>query len=386
MPGTGGCIACVLTPLVQNPEPMMNTTKKPRKWLIVPVLVLVLLGVGTWQSWQWWTWANAAPSPAGTGSNTRNLKLKIAEGTSGQEIGRDLEALGVIRSATAWNLWTRWLMFKDPQGGFQAGVYQLSPTEPMKAIAAKIWTGDVVHASVTIPEGWSVRKMAAYFEEQGLFSAQEFITAAQQFPTNDYPWLPTNSAPNQLRLEGYLYPDTYQIVRTPTPNDILKQMLNRFEQVALPLYQQAKGKTSLSFPEWVTLASIVEKEAVIPEERSRIAGVFVNRLKKGMPLGADPTVEYGLGIQQTPDKTLTLDQVRTPSPYNTYLNPGLPPTPIASPGLASLKAALYPENTDYLYFVARYDGTHIFSRTLKEHQAAQEAIHNQREASQSAKP
>jgi UPF0755 protein len=129
------------------------------------------------------------------------------------------------------------------------------------------------------------------------------------------------------------------------------------------------------------LASIVEREAAVPEERALIAGVFLNRLKKGMPLGADPTVEYALNIQQTPDRRLTLAEVRTPSPYNTYLTPGLPPGPIASPGLASLKAVLEPEETDYLYFVARYDGTHVFSKTLAEHEAAQRQILRERQGS-----
>jgi UPF0755 protein len=369
---------------------MMNATKKtrkgaakkPRKRSIVPILLLLLLGAGIWQSWQWWAWANAAPITRGVVPASKSVKLKISQGTSAQEIGRDLETLGLIRSKTAWNIWTRWLTWKDPKGGFQAGTYQISPMEPMQTIAAKIWSGDIIRRSFTIPEGWSLRKMAAYFEEQKFFSAQEFITAAQQFPVANHPWLPTNVSSDQLGLEGYLYPDTYEVGGTPTPQDILEQMLNRFEQVAMPLYQQAEGKTSLKFSQWVTLASIVEKEAAVPQERPLIAGVFLNRLEKGIPLGADPTIEYGLGIQQTPDKTLTFEQVRTASPYNTYLNTGLPPTPIASPGLASLKAVLYPEKTDYLFFVARYDGTHIFSRTFKEHQAAQEAIHNQREAAQ----
>ena len=154
-------------------------------------------------------------------------------------------------------------------------------------------------------------------------------------------------------------------------------MLNRFEQVALPLYKQGRNQTQLNLLQWVTLASIVEKEAVVPQERSLIAGVFTNRLRQGQRLESDPTVEYGLGIRQTVDQPLTFAQVKTPSPYNTYLNPGLPPTPIASPGLASLKAVLYPEKTPYFYFVARYDGTHVFSRTLSEHLAAQAAIRKQ---------
>ncbi|MEO1070350.1 MAG: endolytic transglycosylase MltG, partial [Cyanobacteria bacterium J06638_6] len=146
----------------------------------------------------------------------------------------------------------------------------------------------------------------------------------------------------------------------------------RFETAALPIYQQTQ--TDLSLLEWATLASIVEKEAVVPDERTLIAGVFTNRLAQNIPLGADPTVEYGLGIVQTKETPLTFNQVGTPSPYNTYLNPGLPPTPIASAGKASLEATLAPAPTDYLFFVARYDGTHVFSRTLAEHENARDNI------------
>ncbi len=352
------------------------------KGLIVLVLLLTAIGTVGWRSWVWWTASIAPPLAAGTA--VKPVKLRVPQGTSAQEIGRDLQALGVIRSDTAWELWSRWLMFREPQGGFKAGVYQLSPTETLPAIATKIWLGDVVRLSYTIPEGWSLRQMATYFEEQGFFSAQDFLAAAAQFSTTQYAWLPTNVPSGLPRLEGFLYPDTYDVsVGSMQPDDVLKQMLDRFEQVALPLYQAGRGKAALNFVQWVTLASIVEKEAVVARERPRIAGVFLNRLQKNISLGADPTVEYGLGIQQTPDQPLSLDQVRTPSAYNTYLNVGLPPTPIASPGLASLKATLYPENTDYLYFVARYDGTHVFSRTLAEHQAAQVAIQDKRRSSKS---
>ena len=176
-------------------------------------------------------------------------------------------------------------------------------------------------------------------------------------------WLP--------HLEGFLYPDTYQLDGDAiSPEAVIKQMLGRFEQLALPIYQKNQKNTKLDLKEWVTLASIVEKEAVVASERNRISGVFNNRLNKGMTLGSDPTVEYALGIRQTKEKPLTFKQVETPSPYNTYINVGLPPTPIASPGIASLEATLTPENTEYLYFMARYDGTHIFSRTQAEHDAA----------------
>jgi UPF0755 protein len=358
----------------------MKVFQRISKGSIVLLFALAALGVSTWQGWNWWNWASAAPVEAAT-QTAPKIKLEIPQGTSAQEIGRYLQELGVIRSTTAWDLWARWLMMQEPEGGFKAGTYQFSPTEPLQTIAAKIWRGEVVTMNFTIPEGWTLKQMATYFEQQGLFSAQDFLKATEQIPLTQYGWLPEVAA-GLPRLEGYLYPDTYQIDGNVTPDAVIRQMLNRFEQVALPLYQQNQGQgpTQLSLAQWVTLSSIVEREAVVASERNLIAGVFLNRLRKEIPLGADPTVEYGLGITQTPDNPLTFEQVSRPSPYNTYLNQGLPPTPIASPGVASLKAVLNPEITDYLYFVARYDGTHVFSRTLAEHQAAQTTIHDRRDA------
>lgn len=376
----------------------MKVVQRVFKRSLILGLVPVTLGLSAWAGWAWWSWASApsqliAPSTANETAEATSVQIQIPPGTATQQIGSELESAGLIRSKFAWDLWARWLQWQDPRGGFKAGTYQLSPNQPLPAIAEKIWTGSVVQRSFTIPEGWSLRQMAAYFEEQGFFPAQDFLTAASQINRNQYPWLPADLP----HLEGFLYPDTYNLNGDRvTPQAVVEQMLNRFEQVALPLFEQGQNQNAtslkggsprttqvapqLNLREWVTLASIVEKEAVVPEERSRIAGVFSKRLRQGLTLGADPTVEYGLGIRQTVDQPLTLDQVKMPSPYNTYLNPGLPPTPIASPGLASLKAALYPENTPYLYFVARYDGTHVFSRTLAEHQAAQAAIQKQQQA------
>ncbi|MEG4531775.1 endolytic transglycosylase MltG [Microcoleus sp. D2_18a_D3] len=345
-------------------------TPQVSKWLFYLALLPAIWGVCAWQGWAWWSWASAAPkitSSSGNPAEDPAVSIQIPEGTPSQKIGRDLEAAGLIRSSSAWNMWARWLTLQNREGGFQAGTYQLSPTQPLSAVADKIWKGEVVQQSFTIPEGWSLQQMSAYFEAQGFFPAKEFMAAASQIPYAQYPWLPSGLP----HLEGFLYPDTYQLDGDRiTPQAAIAQMLTRFEQTALPVYQKNQNNTKLSLKEWVTLASIVEKEAVVASERNRISGVFNNRLKKGMALGSDPTVEYALGIRQTKEKPLTFKQVETPSPYNTYINPGLPPTPIASPGIASLEATLTPENTEYLYFMARYDGTHIFSRTLAEHNAA----------------
>ncbi|MBD1996379.1 endolytic transglycosylase MltG [Leptolyngbya sp. FACHB-541] len=367
----------------------MTVTQRISKWFFYLIVFPATLGLCGWQGWVWWSWANApadaateqpatAEQPATTEqpataeqpatTEAKTVQFQIPEGTSAQQIGQDLEAAGLIRSTTAWNLWTRWQTLQNREGGFLAGTYALSPSEPMEAIANKIWRGEVVHLSFTIPEGWSTKEMAEYFEEQGFFTAQEFLAATRQVPRDQYPWLPQRLP----LLEGFLYPDTYQVEDEVTPESVINQMLDRFEQVALPVYQQ--GQTQFSLLEWVTLASIVEREAVISEERPQIASVFARRLRENIPLGADPTVEYALGIRQTPEQPLTLDEVNTPSPYNTYVNTGLPPTPIASPGVSSLEASLNPADTEYLFFVARYDGTHVFSRTLAEHEAAQAAI------------
>lgn len=323
-------------------------------------------GWGAWQGWTWWQWATAPPNLAAN-SSSPSIQVNIEPGTPVQQIGANLEKAGVIRSAMAWKLWARWLRLERDAGDFQAGSYQFAPSEPMAMVADKIWNGEVMQQRFTIPEGWSQQQMAQYFEKQGFFPAAEFLQAVTEIPDGKFPWLPRNLP----HLEGFLYPDTYQLPSGKvTPETVIQQMLQRFEQVALPLYEKGKNPLKLTLPQWVTLASIVEKESVVSKERTIIAGVFSQRLQKGMKLEADPTVEYGLGIRQTVDKPLTLTQVAIPSPYNTYLNTGLPPTAIASPGAASLAATLAPDRTEYLYFMARYDGTHIFSRTLEEHEAA----------------
>lgn len=347
---------------------------KGLKWVrfgFLGLVVPVAAGLAAWQGWAWWSWASSpivtAPRDADAADHT--IHIQIPPGTPGRQIGQDLEAAGLIRSALAWNLWSRWQARRATGGGFQAGTYALTPTDSMADIAEIIWTGKVVQTTFTIPEGWNRQQMATYFEEEGFFPAADFLAITEDSPRDRFPWLP-DGLPH---LEGFLFPDTYQLpAEGITAAQVRDIMLQQFETVALPLYDP--NRTDLSLLDWVILASIVEKEAVVAEERGIIAGVFTNRLAQDIPLGSDPTVEYGLGITQTPEQPLTWAQVGTPSPYNTYINPGLTPTPIASPGKASLEATLAPTETEYLFFVARYDGTHIFSRTLAEHEAAKNVI------------
>jgi UPF0755 protein len=352
----------------------MSIARRVSKWMFYGILFPATLGVCAWQGWLWWSWASSPvlsdASLTPTTLDDATVQIEIPPGTSAQQIGNDLHAAGLIRSPFAWRLWIRWQTFTQRDGSFLAGTYEISPTDSLEAIATQIWNGEVVHQSVTIPEGWTIQQMANELDAQGLFSAEEFIQATQTIPTDQYPWLPKNLT----NLEGFLYPDTYQLTDNSTAQSLVNQMLDRFEEVALPIYEAGRKESPYSLLEWVTLASIVEKEAVVSSERPLIASVFAKRLREDIPLGADPTVEYALRIQQTPERPLTFDEVATPSPYNTYMNVGLPPGPIASPGLASLEASLNPEDTEFLFFMARYDGTHIFSRTLAEHEAAKALV------------
>ncbi len=326
--------------------------------------LVIVSGVSFWQSWAWWRW-----SISPTTALDEAVQLQIPQGTSSLQIGQDLHDLGLIRSKKAWKLWSLWLRLSQQGGSFKAGTYQLNFNDDLPAIASTIWEGEVVQTSITIPEGWSLQQMAEYFESEGLFSAEEFLAATKQIPRDKFEWLPANLP----YLEGFLYPDTY-FLSQDDPQAIIDQMLTRFEEVALPLYNEAQVPLGLSLNEWVAFASIIEKEAVVAEERDTIAGVFANRLQRGMKLETDPTVEYALNIRQTKEQPLTFEQIRVDSPYNTYRYTGLPPTAIAAPGLPALKAALAPAETEYLFFVARYDGTHVFSQTLAEHEAATREI------------
>lgn len=349
---------------------MKKTSKILRFGLIGVVAVLGACGLGAGAAWSWWSQAIAP-----TAQSSEAVLLRVPPGASAYSIGTQLQDQGLIRSELAWKLWVRWLGMQEPNGSFQTGTYELTSQATLPELANTIWTGQVKEDSFTIPEGWTLKDMATYFDQLGWFSGREFLAAVDAAPRDRFSWLPDVEL-----YEGFLYPDTYQIpVDQQTPELVVDVMLQRFETLALPIFEQ-RQQTDLSLLDWVTLSSIVEREAVVPEERTLIAGVFWNRLREGMTLGSDPTVEYGLGVTQTPDQPLTLAQVRTPSPYNTYINPGLPPTPIGSPGLASLQATLQPEQTDYLYFVALYDGTHVFSKTLTEHVRAQYKIRDRQDA------
>lgn len=293
--------------------------------------------------------------------------FEVERGQSFRQVAARLEDAGYIRSAFAFRF------LGEVRGAgrkIRAGFYALNRSMDAKAVLLEITGSSGEQTRVTIPEGWDIRQIAAMLESKGLARADDVIAAAQNPEPfrQRYPWL--SVLPPGGSLEGFLFPDTYSVAAGAFPlSSLLEMMLARFEQVAWP---EIKDRLDPMDPfRTLTLASIVEREAVRAAERPLIAGVYLNRLRIGMALGADPTVEYALGRRQDATHNLTLADVGIDSPYNTYRRKGLPPGPIANPGLASLRAVLQPERTGYLYFVARGDGSHQFSRTYKEQLAAQ---------------
>jgi UPF0755 protein len=324
------------------------------------VALIGSLGFGSW-----WSSEIAAPEPTGT----EPVVFEVPAGSSTQSVGKKLVEQKIIKSELAWKLWTS--VFSRQSGGPKMGSYQLSANKSLPDIAAKLWSGKVTEVSFTIPEGSRISKMDAAFAKRGFFAKGAFAAEANKIPRDKFSWLPAGIK----NLEGFLYPNTYFIPKDGiTPEKIVNQMLKQFEKDALPLYQAQGASSGFTLLEWVSLSSIVEKEAAVAKERPQIAGVFINRLKKKMTLGSDPTAEYAFNIGQTADKPLTFAQVKQVHPYNTYTTPGITPGPISSPGKGSLSAVLNPDTTDKLFFVAKYDGTHVFTSTNAEHEKATREI------------
>jgi len=320
-------------------------------------------------SWYWWQSA-IAPAASSTNSTRKAITIKISQGLSAQAIGKQLKQAGLIRSQFAWRIWlfVEKLENKPPQ--LKAGHYKFSKELSLPEIGNQIRQGETIETNlsveVTIPEGWTQQEIAEYFEQLGYFTAEEFLKTTRNMNSKHYPWLPDDLP----HLEGFLYPGTYHLPDDRvSPKFIINRKLQRFEQVALPLYKDAD--TPYSIKEWVTLASLVEEEVLVEREYPKVAAVFAKRLNKDMPLESDPTVEYAFNLEQTKYRPLTIEQVNQDSPYNTYINKGLPPTPIANPAKQALRASLNPPKTDNLFFLARYDGTHVFSQTYQQHKAAQ---------------
>ena len=300
--------------------------------------------------------------PVSGNPKAKTVLVTIPPGKSARQIGEILARRHLVRSPVSFVLASR---IDHLSGEMHAGRYALSPAMPPRQIAALMALGETASNVVTIPEGFTVKQIARRLAEANLVNETQFLTLAtaqgRTFTVSG--WTPPNAS-----LEGYLFPDTYTVPKGATAREIVAQMLQNFQaRVVVPdgrLAARAPG----GLPGVVTLASLVEREAEVPSDRPLIAAVYLNRLKAGMRLQCDATVQYALPQHKA---RLFFADLRVESPYNTYLHAGLPPTPIACPGLPSIEAVLHPAHVDFLYYVAGPDGRrHIFSRTLAEQDAA----------------
>ena len=285
------------------------------------------------------------------------VSLDIQRGTPTKEIARQLEAAGAIRSR--WTFLGLHLLHSG--NTLKAGEYSFDQPASAWTVLLKLIRGDVSYQVLTIPEGHSRFQIADIVAAQGFSTREEFLQATETAQ------VVADLDAEAATLEGYLFPDSYHFPRHARPAQIVRVMVDRFREVYAALRPAASKR---SVREIVTMASLVEKETGLASERFLVAGVFYNRLRRGILLQADPTVAYAAILASRYTGRIRQSDLDFSSPYNTYLNRGLPPGPIANPGQASLRAALRPATTDYFYFVANADGGHTFSRTLAEHNLA----------------
>ncbi len=319
---------------------------------LIPFLLAFLLtavGVRTYLQ-------TAPPTPGATGAVRAIVYIKPKTGV--QEIAATLRDAGIIRNTWAF-LATAYL-----QGSLKrlrSGEYEFHSGMTLLEILQKLEAGRVVTHHVTIPEGFTAQDIAKLLATEQLVDPERFLALVED------PELAARLNVPAPRLEGYLFPDTYRLTRGMAEDEIIRRMVTRFHQSIPEDFDVQAARLEMEMHAVVTLASLVEKEALLDAERPIIAAVFHNRLRQRMPLQSDPTAIYM--VPRKPGR-ITASDLQRKSPYNTYLVQGLPPGPIASPGLASIRAALNPAPVNFLYFVAKNDGSHQFSRTLEQHNQA----------------
>jgi UPF0755 protein len=325
--------------------------------VFLSLVLILLLSAGGTAAWLWY----GITQPY-QGFSTDGVFVTIPHGASSRGVARLLERNGVVRSAKAFELYSR----RHPKRTLQAGEYFFNSPTSGRDVFWKLAHGDVYSQPFTVREGETMYDIARDLEAGKFMLADDFLKAA-----NDGSMV-HDLAPHAQTLEGFLYPATYNLPRHPAANELISQMVTRFKNEWRQIAENAgddktralDGRPIVSV---VRLASLVERETPKPDERPLVAGVFENRLRLHMALQCDPTVVYALERVGRYNGTLTLNDLRFDSPYNTYAHQGLPPGPIGNPGEVALRAAFEPAQTNYLYFVANTQGGHFFSATLAEH-------------------
>lgn len=286
--------------------------------------------------------------------------LSVKQGMTASDINDELVDRGILNNKFAF--WWE-VKISGKASDFKAGMYAMHPQMEASEVLQQLVDGKTAVVKFTIPEGFDVKQIAERLASQGLVDKQAFLNAAKNYQPYDYITPDKNV---RYACEGFLFPDTYELHEEPNIYDILQMMSEDFDNRLTPAMRQRAKEEGLSVYSLITLASLVEKEAMYAEDRPIIAQVFLKRLQLGMPLQSDATLQY---LMDAPKENVTLKDTQIQSPYNSYQNAGLPPGPIANPGLDSIQAVLYSADTNYLYFVADHDGHNHYSSTYDEHQA-----------------
>ena len=307
---------------------------------------------------------------AGIGKGNTPIDVKIAEGSGADGVAASLKAAGAINSKIAFKIYSR----LTGEHLYQKGTHSISTSMSYGEIIDQLEKLPNVRAkTVLIPEGFEFRQIVKLLEDEGLINREEFIRAAnnEEFDYSFVKGIPMR----ENRLEGYLYPDTYVFSEDMTEYDIINTMIENFEKNVIKVYDAAQTQTSLD--DIIKLASVIEREAANDDERKLVSSVFVNRINTGMKLESCATVQYLLKERK---EILSTEDTQIDSPYNTYKYAGLPVGPIAAPGIKSIEAAIYPEQTNYLYFMASGDGTYsLFAETYEQHLENQQKIQGSKE-------
>ncbi len=328
----------------------------PGRVLGLLVVLLLLVAGGLFASF-WTTGGDAVAAGA------PYVLFRVHRGEPLDSVAARLQAHGVIRSALYFRIQAD---LDHSAGDIQAGTYRLSGREDAAAILRAFVEGAVATHKLTVPEGFTISDIAFRLQDQHIVSEAAFVAAAKDFAN---PFLAKGAAV-RYRLEGYAFPTTYELPYGASAQDIADIMYAQWERQFTPAMRALAAKEHLTTNQVLTLASLVEKEAFAESERPKIAAVFLNRLKKGMPLQSDPTVSYAMGQHLT---YVSIADTHYPSPYNTYYHAGLPPGPICNPGMPSIEAVLHPADVTYLYFYSLPNGSIIFSNSYNQQLAAERA-------------
>jgi len=332
------------------------------KRIIIILAIIIVVGL---------LWAVFAPRSFG---ESEEVVFRIEKGEGSREIALNLQEEGLV----VWGpLFRLYVLISGQAGELQAGTYSLSKSMNIPQMVNKFASGEVIKETITIIEGWNLRDIGFYFENKGMFQAEEVwetagfpavdYAAAADLPkpvdfSQDYDFLDSKS--DRVGLEGFLFPDTYEINRDAPVKQIIKKMLDNFDRKLTPELREEIARQGKTIFDIVTMASLLEKEVQTKEDKEIVSGIFWKRIKLGKPLESCATIAYIKGVDQW---RYSFDDTRIESPFNTYLNYGLPLGPIANPGMDSILAAIYPKTSEYLYYLSTPEGEIIFSKTLEEH-------------------